>query len=126
MVIDMKYVPMFFLGMVIVVMSMPLVAFGQSGYNVTLPQNAPARFTNTTLGGIEGWLVDILDFVFIVVGIISVGVILFAAILFMISGDDETRRGKAKSYLIWGAIGVAVAIISGSIIDIVDNILIGL
>lgn len=89
------------------------------------PPLQPVTNINTTQD-IVRILDKILQFAFSILGIVSVMVILYAGGLFMLSGDDEERRKKAKGYLLWGAVGVAVAILAGSIIRIVENILQGI
>lgn len=60
----------------------------------------------------------------IVVGIISVLVIMWAAFLFMTAGSSE-RSSAAKAWLTWGIVGIVVALFVTVVVPIVISLLSG-
>ena len=56
--------------------------------------------------------------------IISIGVVivLIGAFFFVISGGDETKVKKGKSFILWGMTGVAIALLAKSLIGLVANL----
>ncbi|RJQ13743.1 hypothetical protein C4553_02520 [Candidatus Parcubacteria bacterium] len=79
----------------------------------------------TGIGDFINWLQVLLNWIFILVGILAVVAILIAAIMYLTAGGNEDQRKKAGAWLKWGIVGVVVAIIAGSIIPIVENVLLG-
>lgn len=75
--------------------------------------------------GIIDVLNSLLGWFGIVIGIISVLVVLYAALLFMVAGANEERRGKAKEWLKWGIVGVVVALFATVIVPILIDLLSG-
>lgn len=59
----------------------------------------------------------------IIVGLLGTISILYAAFLFLIAGGGEEAVTKAKSTLLWGVIGIAVAILAFSAVPIVEQTL---
>ena len=76
----------------------------------------------------EGGLTDIdavigalLDFLWKVFAGLAVIMFIVAGILFMTAGGVAEKIATARQALIWGAIGVAVAIIAFSLVTIIAN-----
>ena len=99
-----------------VLLVLPLVVSAQV---TDIPRTAPI----TTTGGVLDFLDGVLDFIFILVGILAVIALLISAILFVTAGGNEDRRKSAGAWLRYGIIGVIVAIVAGSIIPIIGSIL---
>ena len=57
-----------------------------------------------------------------VIGLLAVIIILYAGFLFLVGGGNEETIKKAKNYLIFGLIGLGVAMLAFSAIPIVRNI----
>lgn len=51
--------------------------------------------------------------------------ILYAAFLYLTSGGDEEKVGKAKQYLVYAIIAIAVAVLSKGIVMVVQSFLPG-
>ena len=54
---------------------------------------------------------------------VAVIMIIYAGLLFMISGGNEEKITKAKKTLIWSLIGLGVLIIGDGFVNIVKNLL---
>ncbi|MDO8470165.1 MAG: hypothetical protein Q7S84_04110 [bacterium] len=68
------------------------------------------------LGGkIGGWMLGILL-------VLAVIFILAAAFLYLTSGGDEAKVGKAKSYIIYAIVAVVVGILAKTIITLVQSL----
>ncbi len=87
----------------------------------TIPTGSPIL----GISDFQAFLITIMNWIFIFVGILAVIAILISAIFFLTAGGNEDQRSKAKGWLKYGIIGVIVAILAGSIITIVDNFLAG-
>lgn len=72
--------------------------------------------TTTLLNTVKNWFTGI-------VSIVAVIMILYAAFLFVTGGGDEEKIGKAKNYLMYGIVGVVVALLAYGIIGIVSTTL---
>ena len=59
----------------------------------------------------------------IFVFIVAVMTMLYAGLLFMTGGGSEERITKAKSVLIWGLIGIAVALFATGAVAFVQSII---
>jgi|SRR3989344_1680187 len=55
--------------------------------------------------------------------VVSTVMIIYAAFLFLTAGDSEERLGKAKSSLLWGVIGIIVALFAYGIVELVSSLL---
>ena len=67
---------------------------------------------------------DIVNWIFVVATGIGVLMIIISGISYMLAGGDETRAQKATKTLLYSAIGVAIALTSSFIIQIIKNFLI--
>jgi phosphoglycerol transferase MdoB-like AlkP superfamily enzyme len=104
-----------YLGGTIAAWFLPLVVLAQAPGAGTLPKVSLTMDTITTL--LDSFLTWAGDIIFI----LGVLVILYAAFLFMTSGGDEERSKKARSALIYGLIGVGVAILASTVFDLVAS-----
>lgn len=68
-------------------------------------------------------LANWLHWIFGFVGVLAIIVIIYSAVLFLTAGDDEGRRKSAKGWLLYGIIGIIVAILSYTIISIIGSFL---
>jgi hypothetical protein len=72
-----------------------------------------------TLFGANGVLTRVAVFLGVVVGAVSVVVMIIAGIRFINSGGDPQKVASAKNTIIYGAIGVAVAVFAPLIVAFV-------
>lgn len=77
----------------------------------------------TTVTGVYDLLWNIADWFFAFIIIIAVIFILVSAYLFLTSQGSDKNIQKAKDTLFWSIIGLVVAIISLTIVNVVQNIL---
>lgn len=56
-----------------------------------------------------------------IVGIIAVIILLYAGFLFLTAGGNEERLKSAKGYLLYGIIGIAVALLANSAVPLIKN-----
>ncbi len=70
---------------------------------------------------IIAWALILFEYILAIAGILAVGVVVWSAILFLTSGADEKRRENARKWLTGGVIGIIVAVISFTIIQIVSS-----
>jgi len=87
---------------------LPLAAFAQNTFTV---EDLIRILTN-----IQNWFAAI-------VGIIGVIMILYAAFLFMTAAGDEEKVKKARGALIWGLVGIGVAILAYAAFSFVMSVL---
>ena len=55
--------------------------------------------------------------------VVAIASILYSALLFLISGGNEQKVASARSALIWGIVGIAVALFASYAIPFVQNII---
>lgn len=65
---------------------------------------------------------DILNSIFMVLGIVAVVIIIWEGITVITSKDNEEKLKKAQKYLINAAIGFAMILLSGLIVNFIINI----
>jgi len=93
-----------------------------------LPVLATAQgvFTAPTLGGFTGGLTGVITAILTVLWVVFVAIAIvyfvIAGISFLSSQGDPTKAGQARSAVIYGSIGIVVALIAYSIILIIRNI----
>ena len=100
-----------------VLLVLPLLVSAQA--ITDLPLTSPIIGTDSFIDFLRG----ILNFIFLIIGILAVLAILISAVLYVTAGGNEDRRKSAGAWLKYGIIGVVVAIIAGSIIPIVESVL---
>jgi len=98
--------------------ALPLIAAGQTPpaptYNSTITGfNSVTSFINVIVGGWIFWLLMVFVVIFI----------LYAAFLYLTSGGDPEKTGKAKGVIIYAVIALAVALLAKAIVAIVTSAL---
>lgn len=89
---------------------------------IIFPQLLLARMPNSP-NDIEKVIENFRDWFAIILGILGVIIILFAALLYMTAGGDEEKIAKAKKTLIAGVIGVALTVIAYGIFGLIASFL---
>jgi len=84
--------------------------------DVTNPSGSSLEGVITLLNTITNWL-----FTFLL--IFAVIMFIYAAYLYLFSGGSEEATGKAKNYLIYGVVGIAVAMLAKGVTFIVYQLL---
>ncbi|OHA09193.1 MAG: hypothetical protein A3B37_01480 [Candidatus Sungbacteria bacterium RIFCSPLOWO2_01_FULL_59_16] len=92
---------------------LPLIALAQG--------TAPSKITDVCK--ILELVTIALNWFGIFVFIIAILVLLYAAFLFLTGGGNEETIKKARSFLIWGLIGIAVALFASGGIEFVINLI---
>ena len=77
----------------------------------------------TSLDQITSLIQKILNWVAGIVIFIAIIMLLYAAILFLTAGGSEDRVKKAKNYLIYAIVGIAVAVLAWTVTPLIINIL---
>jgi hypothetical protein len=115
----MRYIPAV---LAVAILAMPVMVLAQD-----FPEFGPGKLESPLRTG--GQVIEVLKAIVIwfgiVLGVISVLVFLYAALLFLIAGGSEDRRGRAKQWLTWGIVGVVVALFATVIVPIVIDFLAG-
>ena len=98
-------------------------AFAQSPGQITDPGfgGSVGGSQVTTVSGWVGILMTAVRWVYTLVFIIAVLFILLAAYNFITSKGDSEKVGTAKSQLLYAAIGIAVALLSYAVVELVRN-----
>ncbi len=104
---------------------LPVVAFAQQ--NITQDCSGPIPCAqNTILGqsgdglsGIQGLIVTIANWMFILLLVLAVMWIIFAAYKYMFSGGAEEAVASAHKMIIYAAVAIAVALLSKGIVFVV-------
>ena len=60
-------------------------------------------------------------FLIVLSGALAVIMFIWAGIIFIVGGHDEKKRTEAKNRLIWGMIGLVVALISYALVVFIQN-----
>lgn len=76
-----------------------------------------------TQGNVVNTLNFILTWVIGIVSIVAVIMLVYSGYLFMTGGADEEARTKAKDYLKYGLIGIAVVILSYSGVTFINSLI---
>ncbi len=92
--------------------------FAQGGIQPILPTPGPHSPADLTQ-----FIITIVQWFYTIIFIVAVFFILLSAFYFITSGGDETKTKKAKSTLLYAVIGIAVGLLSYSIIIFVQNAL---
>ena len=112
-------------------LSSPLLAFAQKNANPencqqAIAQGQPCQIPQTKLnnvGGVLKLIQYITNWMFTGLLVLSVLMIIIAAYHYLFSGGDEEGTGKAKKYLIYTVIAIAVAMLSKGVTFIVAEVL---
>lgn len=107
-------------------MNKKLIAVANVAVILALPVVASAFFAGTVPNSVDSLSINsLIDIVFSVVWpvVIAFAIIMFilAAFTFMTAHGDEGKLAQARSEVIWGAVGVGVALLAFSIPFVVRN-----
>ena len=75
----------------------------------------------TTVGGLVGVLITIVQWIYTILFIVAVLFILLAAYNFITSKGDAEKVGTAKKQLLYAVVGIAVGLLAYAIIELVRN-----
>ncbi len=95
---------------------------------IVLPAVAFAQTTSspiTSITDVQNTLTNWVNYLFGIFWIIAVGMLIWAAIIFVTAGGDDTKISKAKKIILYAVIAAAVAILASGAQSIVTNILRG-
>ena len=95
---------------VVALAALPLVA----GAQPTLPATPITGYSTVT-----GWISTLANWFFGILLAIAVIFILYSAFLYLTSGGDEEKVKKAKSYLVYAIIAVAIGLLARGIVYLV-------
>lgn len=70
----------------------------------------------TIMGTVEGLIAVVMS----VVGIVAVGVIVYGGFTYVTSTGDAAKAAKAKNIIIYGVVGMIVALLSWTIVHFVN------
>lgn len=93
-----------------------------------IAQGKPCAIPSTKLnniGGVMGLIQYITNWMFTILLVLAVMMIIIAAYHYLFSGGSEEGTSKAKNYLIYTVIAIAVAMISKGVTFIVAQVLVG-
>ena len=94
-----------------------------------LPAVAAAQTTSdspiTSITDVQNTLTNWVTYLFTIFWIISVGMLIWAAILFVTAGGDDTKISKAKKIILYAVVAAAVALLANGVQSIVTNVLKG-
>ncbi len=93
---------------------------------VALAQVAPPSAATTglgTYGGVVTLIKTITSWLFGILLVAAVLFLIYAAFLYLTSGGDEEKTKKAKSYVIYAIIAIAIGILAQAIVALVGSLL---
>jgi len=79
----------------------------------------------TTIEGLINLIDEVANYIFAFVLAIAVIFLLIAGFNFMTAAGDETKIKKARDFLTWALVGIAIAVGTKGLIAIIKNFLIG-
>ena len=105
-----------------------LVKFGLTAGLFT-PMMALAQGGITPVSPVAGRQVDVFDIITRIIGwltglliVLAVVFIIWAAFIYLLSGGDTEKTGKANKMLIYAAVAIAIALLSQGIVFIVGRL----
>jgi len=102
---------------VLALVALPLFAAAQINTTQTFVENV------TDLGAALNIINKVARWFMTIVVAISVIFFVFAGFLYVTSGGKEDKVKDAKNYLLYGIIGIAVALLAGAITIVVANLI---
>ncbi|OGI17945.1 MAG: hypothetical protein A3J63_00605 [Candidatus Moranbacteria bacterium RIFCSPHIGHO2_02_FULL_40_12b] len=96
----------------------PAVALGQ--WTTALP--ATSNLATTSVAVI---ISTVMQWLLYIIGTIAVITFIIAGIMYLTAAGDEDQIGKAKKAMVYGIVGIAVALIGLIIVNVVDTMLRG-
>ncbi|MFA6494817.1 MAG: hypothetical protein WC246_00400 [Candidatus Paceibacterota bacterium] len=106
---------------VLMIFALPFLGgavFAQGSIAPILPITGPQ-----TPNELVQWIIQMVQWFYTIIFILAVFFILLSAFYFITSGGDAEKVAKAKSTLLYAVVGVAVGLLSYSIILFVQNAL---
>ena len=97
---------------------LPAVLSGAKIDSTTLPSAIGENFAVICSFSLVSWISNM---IFLIVGTLAVLVIALSALFFVTAAGSEDRLKKAKAYLLYGAVGIAVAALANLIPAIVKG-----
>ncbi len=83
-------------------------------YEFKFKQNIPNQGTDFSINVILNWLYGI-------IGLVAVGFIVYAAVIFITSGGDASKAEKAKTGIFYAVVGLIVVIMAAVITAVVTD-----
>jgi beta-lactamase regulating signal transducer with metallopeptidase domain len=74
---------------------------------------------NSELFGPGGVVTKVTTVLSIAAGVISIFIMIYAGLAYVLSGGDSKKTATAKNTIIYGAIGLVIAMIAGAIVSFV-------
>lgn len=71
--------------------------------------------------GIYDTLCEAANWFFAIVMVLAIIAILYSAVLFFTAGGNEQKVSKARQFIVYGIVGIIVAVLAKSIIYVVGN-----
>lgn len=104
-----------YIGIGLAIQLLPLMAMAQA---------TDVPFQDTfTMENLIGILEAVLQWAAIIIGILAVLFILYAAFLFITSAGSDEKVGSAKKALLWGLVGIGVAILAYAAFSFIGSII---
>lgn len=75
-----------------------------------------------TFSGLDDLITKVGDFLWKIVGLVALILFVIAGIMFMTAMGDPAKIATARNFVLWGVVGIIVAILAYSIVAIVTNI----
>jgi threonine/homoserine/homoserine lactone efflux protein len=97
----------------------PIIAMAQ----VTPPSGIITGYDTGTSGGLVGIIRTATSWLFGILLLAAVVFLIYAAFLYLTSGGDEEKTKKAKSYVIYAVIAIAIGLLAQGIIALVYSLL---
>lgn len=110
----MKIVQYAFSFFTFLMLSAPLSIFGDN----SSPNPIPVSTNKSLIDFYQNVICPGVNWVFAFVVILAVFFLLYSAFLFFSAGGDSAKVSKARSFLVYGMIGVAIAVLSKAIVFI--------
>ncbi len=104
--------------------SLVSTAHAQTTCDITTTANCVSSGL-TSLSQVEGSLNRIVAFLFNTFWVVAVGMLIWAAILFLTAGDNKETIEKAKKMILYAVIAAAAALLASGIYSITYNVLQG-
>lgn len=107
-------------------LSLPLFVFAQA--DTSFGEGFRALYGEATAGShlqddsnLAGIIQRAINWFLALVGVIAVGVIIYAGLLLIVGRGEEAQMEKAKKAIFWAILGLILTILAWAIINIVTN-----
>lgn len=98
---------------------MPANHVAAQAVNVCSGSGSGSVYCQNKGSSVESVIKNVVNVLLMAVGIISVIMIIIGGILFTLSNGDASRIARARSTVIYAAVGLAVALLAGAIVNFV-------